>query len=181
METATPEHNERSHTAHHEHGLGSVLSESAEDSQYHEVSTTQSVPAKTGDEEPLSSGFDDSDRPVSAGTSHSGQFELENPEEAAFLASVTTHTRTQPRIANESVDVAPTGGQLLARPPSSDGISADAAFSFTRASRQQMDFTGTRKGPVTNLTAEAGQDQEEGNYNADRDYTMSDGKNPLLI
>lgn len=51
-------------------------------------------------------------------------------------------------------------GPFLARPQSSDGVDTDSAFSFAKASRQQMDFNGTRKGKVSNRTTISGQAEE---------------------
>ena len=174
MESPAPEEDPQVASDQHSNGVSSSVN--VEGSQYHEVSTTENIPTKSGYEDSMSGVPFESDRPVSAGTAHSGQFELENPEEAAILASLTAATKIRSGGAQDVDKPAAIGGPLLARPESSDGINPDSAFSFAKASRQQMDFTGTRKGPALNTGPSGDPVRKQVNEGADQPYAGTCGE-----
>ena len=177
MESPAPELDQQLDIDQQGNGNDSDFGANAKSSQYQEISTTQSIPTKSGNEDPLSGGFVESERPISAGTSHSSQFDLENSEDVALLAALTTHSKTRSEEALEANEPTAIGGPLLARPESSDGINADAIFSFAKANRQQMDFTGTRKCPVSHVTSITAQAEENAHDNFDQEYARMEGEN----
>ena len=125
---------------------------SMEGNQYREIRTTQPVPTKSEYDDPMSDVDPESERPVSAGTAHGDHLGSENAEDV--LAELAVNADNRPgRIASTNEP----SGQLLVRPTSSDMPNLDTSFSFARASRHQIDFTGTWKGPAINMPSSAAQ------------------------
>ncbi|KAK3691772.1 hypothetical protein LTR37_018430 [Vermiconidia calcicola] len=131
-----------------------------EDSQYQELITTDRIPTKTGDGETVSETQFVGERPVSAGTAHSSQFEFDETEDDVVLAKYAAEPKAsvEHSIGRDEQGV---NASLLARPGVIAKSDEARGFSFSRASRQQMDFTGTRKGPalhVANTIEQGGND-----------------------
>lgn len=150
-----------------------------EGSQYQEISQTQLVPIKSGPEDVLSETDLEGERPVSAGTGYSSQYDFENTDDAALFASLDADAKAKSRRVLTSVEDS-AGGPLLARPDSSDGINADTAFSFAKAARQQMDLTGTRKGPVSGMTSKATNADEASKEDIGHDNAETQGTAPTF-
>ena len=112
-----------------------------EDSQYHEFSDTRSVPLKAGDEEVVVETQLRDERPRTTGST-SSQFEFDNSPGAAFLAEMMASNQQNQEAAliTRAFPSVP-----LARPDLSGDSIAGTGFSFARASRQHLDFNGTRK------------------------------------
>ncbi|KAI6865931.1 hypothetical protein KC323_g4157 [Hortaea werneckii] len=109
---------------------------------YHETFHTQSVPTKTGDEVDHGSQYDE-ERPQTAGTSYSGNTNLDE-EDVDFLESVT-HRGTTKDAAETSQNVT-NDQRSFTRPPQTKCNESGQAFSFAPAIPQQLDMTGTRRG-----------------------------------
>ncbi|KAK3705738.1 hypothetical protein LTR37_013181 [Vermiconidia calcicola] len=118
-----------------------------EDSQYQELITTDRIPTKTGDGDTVQFV---SERPVSAGTAHSSQFEFDEAEDDDVLARYVAEPKAsvEHSIARDEQGV---NASLLTRPDATAKSDKASGFSFSRVSVQQMDFTGTRKGPAVHV------------------------------
>ena len=141
-----------------------------EDSQYQELITTDRIPTKTGDGDTVQFV---SERPVSAGTAHSSQFEFDEAEDDDVLARYVAEPKAsvEHSIARDEQGV---NASLLTRPDATAKSDKASGFSFSRVSVQQMDFTGTRKGPAFHVadtkeqsgTISPEHDDAEGMYHA---------------
>lgn len=144
-DAATEDHRHESMEGiQHDEDVGTpILTEGTE---YQEVTSIESIPTKTGDEIPRSDTPFESDRPHSAGSTHSGHFEVDNATVAAELAEIDAK-RKDNMVESEPL----MNTRLLTRPDESDVAGVNATFTFRKASQQQMDFTGTRKGPASTV------------------------------
>ena len=115
----------------------------ARDGQYYEVKSTTSVPTKYEDENEM---HIDSDRPGSAGTTHSMAIPEEEEELLASLAATTTQ-KTAPAASQPSKTL------FLSRPETPTQADAHVMFSYGKANQQHMDFQGTRRVPQQTVTA----------------------------
>ncbi|KAI6818917.1 hypothetical protein KC352_g9457 [Hortaea werneckii] len=109
--------------------------------QYYETFHTQSVPTKTGDEADHGAQHDD-ERPQTAGTSYSGNTNLDE-EDVLFLDSVT-HRGTTKDAAGDCQPVTNDQPSLI-EPPQTNNNESEQVFSFAPAIPQQLDMTGTRR------------------------------------
>ncbi|KAI6888706.1 hypothetical protein KC360_g2603 [Hortaea werneckii] len=109
---------------------------------YCETFHTQSVPTKTGDEVDHGAQHEE-ERPQTAGTSYSGNTNLDE-EDANFLKTVTQHGTTKDTAGNSQL-VTNTQPSFTG-PPQTNNNESGQAFSFAPAIPQQLDMTGTRRG-----------------------------------
>ncbi|KAI7378340.1 hypothetical protein KC336_g19404, partial [Hortaea werneckii] len=109
---------------------------------YCETFHTQSVPTKTGDEVDHGAQHEE-ERPQTAGTSYSGNTNLDE-EDANFLKTVTHHGTTKDAAGNSQL-VTNTQPSFTG-PPQINNNESGQAFSFAPAIPQQLDMTGTRRG-----------------------------------
>lgn len=117
-----------------EHGEGLGNDSCGKDSQYHEVSSTTVVPIKSGREDKM---VFDSDRPGSAGTSHSVEIDEEDEQMLANLAPSKTDAQSSPTPSAANA-------RVFAR---SDHISEPGdpqGFMFGKPLQKKLDFQGTR-------------------------------------
>ena len=82
------------------------------------------------------------------------QSDFENAEDAAVLAQLT-HKSNMADDEHFIFDGNENNG-LLSRPKSSGRPNAESNFSFAKVSHEQIDLTGTRKGPAMNTTVIGG-------------------------
>lgn len=115
-----------------------------DDSQYHEVSSTSRVPVKSGEDDGLQA---DSDRPGSAGTSHSLPIDQEDEE---FLAN----TAASPTKANSSPALRPTDAPLFSRQDRTLEPEVSQGFMFGKPRTQKLDFQGTRTSHTLRTTSQ---------------------------
>lgn len=127
-----------------------------EDSQYQEINSLHSDRTGPGDEEAVSETQFDNERPGSAGTVQSASLDSDHmglPEELA----VDTEIRQERESVEDATSI---GSRLLSRPNSAGDVRVENGFSFAKASRQQMDVLGTRKGPALNMPSNSGKPAE---------------------
>lgn len=109
--------------------------------QHQEISSIRIIATKTGDEDPVSD--TQFERPVSAGTTHSSQYEFDNTDDAAELEKLTYKPNGDEPVTG-SIHDDDLGSRFLSRPEPLDAQNVGTGFSFNKPSRQQMDFTSTR-------------------------------------
>ncbi|KAI7354599.1 hypothetical protein D0864_11952 [Hortaea werneckii] len=119
---------------------------------YHETFHTQSVPTKTGDETNLGAQHDE-ERPQTAGTSYSGNTNLDE-EDVDFLESVTHRGTT--KVVAETSQPATNDQPSFMGPPQTECNEIGQAFSFAPAIPQQLDMTGTRRGFASAVISHTG-------------------------
>lgn len=133
------------HAGRH-HGSDIEASIQVEDSQYEEISTAYSIPTKTGEEDFVNDTQLDAERPTSRGTTQSGHSDFDDEEDMKLYRSAKVR-RDQTAAVNDP----PATGSLLSRPALTEEPEVNINFAFTKATPRPMDFTGTRKGPVTDM------------------------------
>jgi hypothetical protein len=102
---------------------------------------------KTGEEEaPLF----DSERPVSAGIAHTGDFDFDGPQSDDEAVITSLSHNAEARLTNVTKEAeSKAEGNFVPKPAVPDVPDASESFSFTKARRPSMNFTPIRQAPAS--------------------------------
>ena len=104
---------------------------------------TESIPTKAGNEDTW---LYDSDRPVSAGTTGTGGYDVDVQSDDDAVLAQYDNTRAQPTIIPDAAEPS-AEGNFVPKPMAPDVPHASESFSFEKARRPSMNFTPTRQAP----------------------------------
>jgi hypothetical protein len=124
-------------------------SQHADEQAYQEDIVTQSIPTKTGDEDPW---LYDSERPVSAGTACTDEYDFDAPQsdDEAIATRLSANTAARPTNVTNAAE-SRAGGNFLPKPVVSDVPNASEGFSFTKPNHPTMNFIPTRPAPASQM------------------------------
>ena len=148
-----------------------------DDSQFAENSTTQSIQEYPEDDIVWGDPEREDGHPVSADAPNSDNSELGDPEDVVVLEQSEQGGHSERARAVEENQPA-FNARMFSRPDSSEEPDVDATFSFGKASRQQMDFVGKRKGPVSYATPMVVHANKSAQENSTREDANSQGNAP---
>lgn len=137
-------HGTNQHADSSEHGPLVQVAET----QYQEAVETHFVPTKTGEPEVICETQLEEERPHTRGSTHSAHTDFEETEDGVILAAFTVVRKEESAAADNDDELVGDVGSFITRPRPAETPVAEIGFSFTKATRQHMDFTGTRKGPA---------------------------------